>query len=508
MRTRLLVSVFLFCVMGGPAAPARAAGVVTICDEPHLLAALAGGGTVTFACDGVIPLSAGLTIIHDTVLDAAGHAVTLSGGGTTALSLVPSGKRLELRDLALVDGNAGSASGGAVSNSGMLVARRVRFADNDAALGGAIYNDDSGVVTLEECTLSGNAASTYGGGAIFNTGVLTVRGSTFSRNTAPGNGGAIVNWQAGLATISDSEFTGNSGGQGGAIDTSNDLLVSRSVFSQNVASRVENDILAPGGAIYIGDGPIHVTGCTFTGNRSGGVLGRGGGIYISDGSLQIRESWFSGNTAVGGDGGALYLNSKGVATVSRSAFSGNAAPGSAGGALRSSGDLTAANITVWGNSAASGAALLNRGAATLANATIAGNRSDAASAGIANLGTGTLTLSNTIAASPAAGRNCSGAIADSGGNVSWGDTTCPGLKADPLLGAFQNNGGSTPTMALGTGSPARDAGLDGVCSRLPVGGLDQRGYPRPFGPQCDAGAYEAQPGQMGRNKYLPGLEWQ
>jgi hypothetical protein len=57
------------------------------------------------------------------------------------------------------------------------------------------------------------------------------------------------------------------------------------------------------------------------------------------------------------------------------------------------------------------------------------------------------------------------------------------LFADPLLNALADNGGHNQTLALPAGSPAIDAGNDGVCTAL-----DQRDYTRVG--TCDIGAYE------------------
>ena len=61
---------------------------------------------------------------------------------------------------------------------------------------------------------------------------------------------------------------------------------------------------------------------------------------------------------------------------------------------------------------------------------------------------------------------------------------------DPLLGPLQNNGGSTQTRVLLTGSPAIDAGAPAGCTDdlgVPLT-TDQRGYLRSGG--CDMGAFE------------------
>ena len=102
-------------------------------------------------------------------------------------------------------------------------------------------------------------------------------------------------------------------------------------------------------------------------------------------------------------------------------------------------------------------------------------------------------LKNTIIANSPTGGNCSGTITDGGGNLSYPDTTCPGINGDPLLGPLQNNVGPTETMQLSPGSAAIDAGNDAICAAAPVNNLDQRGIARPWGTHCDIGAVEQVP---------------
>jgi hypothetical protein len=56
---------------------ARAAGVVSTCDETHLRTALAGGGKVTFTCSGTITLTVAnggtITTSSNTTIDGTGH---------------------------------------------------------------------------------------------------------------------------------------------------------------------------------------------------------------------------------------------------------------------------------------------------------------------------------------------------------------------------------------------------------------------------------------------------
>jgi hypothetical protein len=74
---------------------AWADGVVTNYTEADLLAAMAGGGIVTFACDGTITLASTITNSIDTVIDGTGHQVTISGVARYAYStlVLPSTSR-------------------------------------------------------------------------------------------------------------------------------------------------------------------------------------------------------------------------------------------------------------------------------------------------------------------------------------------------------------------------------------------------------------------------------
>ena len=65
------------------------------------------------------------------------------------------------------------------------------------------------------------------------------------------------------------------------------------------------------------------------------------------------------------------------------------------------------------------------------------------------------------------------------------------IVGDPLLGALQNNGGSTLTMEPGAGSPAIDSGENTSVTGID---FDQRGtgFPRIFNATVDMGAVEVQ----------------
>src|SRR5206468_684286 len=87
--------------------PSPASGVVTNCADADLRAAVTGGGTVTFACDGTILLTNTLTITNSTVIDGSGHTVVISGGGAVRPFVVSSRPvQLTLKNVTVADGFA------------------------------------------------------------------------------------------------------------------------------------------------------------------------------------------------------------------------------------------------------------------------------------------------------------------------------------------------------------------------------------------------------------------
>jgi len=494
---RLLV---LLALASPTAAPARAAGTVGTgipgsCTEAALDAALAGGGTVTFSCGGgpvVIPVTTTKVLSASTTIDGTGQQVTLDGGGTTKMFLttyqLAAGLNLVLRRLTLRNGRA-AERGAAIelvwqepNRLTQLLVEDVVFRDNVAA---ASHSD-------------------WGGGAIYaGTGVLTVRRSTFTGNRG-GNGGALASIAARI-TVEDSRFEANAtqpavgdpfqgghGGHGGAIyvDGTNlgALTLRRTTFTANQAANL-------GGAIhswmYGLPSALEIEDCTFAGNAG---TTNGGAIFHMNGRLAITGSTFSGNTVVG-QGGALWEGEADAGqtpvSITNSTFSGNSATGirpnsgstGLGGAIRDNGYPT-----------------------TLTHVTIVGNHADWVGGGI--VGGSRATLRASIVANNTAAnggnpwniqKNCSTTLADGGFNLQWptlhptdgNDKRCAAgvVFAEPKLGPLGANGGATSTAPPLAGSPA----IDVVASGCPPPSADQRGIARPYGPRCDAGAVEWRP---------------
>ena len=241
---------------------------------------------------------------------------------------------------------------------------------------------------------------------------------------------------------------------------------------------------------------VSISGVTITG---GNAPFAGGGI-LNRGTLMLSETAIVGNlTGDGGDGGGI-ANAGGSVSISRSTISGNTAGtvvpavGVGGGLSNTnSGSMEVINSTISSNVAGHvGAGIYNENSATLTltNVTIAANTASSSGGGIENLGN--TTFKNTIIS------DCSplGPLTSLGHNLVGINTGCPSdgpgdITFTPatifttVLGPLQDNGGSTETHALLTGSPAFEAGDNTACPTT-----DQRGVVRPQGLACDVGAFE------------------
>jgi hypothetical protein len=285
----------------------------------------------------------------------------------------------------------------------------------------------AGYLTLDDAQVEGCYS---GGEGAYGGGIyaysLTMRNSTLSGNVAHG-----VHENAGTAAFG-----------GGAFVYTMDLT--GSTLSGNLADHSPNP---PRTSYDIGGGLITVRGGTVAGStvESNTSQGRAGGV-ATFGDVVISNSTFSGNHARSEMAGALFLRRPATARIANSTFTGNEAA-TGGGALWLMTDGTNLESSLlWDNRpteiGASAAVTLTGGHDLVGNA----------DAGIA-------LPSDT-------------------------------LHADPLLGPLAWNGGPTRTHALGSASPALDAGSD-----LDALGYDQRGegFARVHGAGPDIGAFEQQP---------------
>lgn len=453
--------------------PARAGGIVTSCTESSLRAALAGGGTVTFACDGTITLANTISNSLNTVLDGTGHEITISGGSNVRVYYVATNVALTLTNLTIANG---------------------------AAINGAGIFNDGGIVTLENCRFLSNAVHGVAGadlsfnnidggggfgGALFSVGLLRIHNSVFSQNSACGGKGGdnsqMIPWPSMMPV------PGGSGGQacGAAICSWGQATIECSLLESNSAvggtggggkgGWVAGDIPydggpggnggdANGGAIFNG-GTVSLVNCTLVANSGAGSSGGNGGYA---GTFWHNGVLIHGRGGVGGAGGNGF-----------------------GGIWSSNAQCFCTNCTVAYNAGACGTNGLSSPywcgvGSSGCDPPYIPPRIAAGGFGVSGaLAFNTIFAFNTPS-------NCSGTISDAGYNLSSDSSialtgTGSRTNINPLLGMLADNGGPTLTMALLPGSPAIDSGST---TGAPV--TDQRGIPRPQGPGVDIGAFEYQ----------------
>jgi hypothetical protein len=545
----LLLTLLLVLPLG-----AQAGGVVTNCTEAALRAAIARGGTVTFACDGTITLASTITNVSNTRLDGSGHQVTISGGNAVRVFCINANVSFTAVNLTIADGTSRGGSailnlGGTVNLTGVTLCSNtasIWYSDNDdlspRASGGAIFNR-GGTVNAANCSFLGNVAQTpYGapgnepldirvyGGAIRNeAGQVNLRSCAFEGNQASGGssylsgpgdsgrGGAIHN--SGMVTLDLCTLTGNSatGGSGG-------------VGSAPDPGGSGGD--GYGGAIF-NEGTLTADRTTLSGNTA---TGGSGGMGSMGGPLNTLDGW------PGGTGGGAYgaaICNWGSLWVTRSTFASNVVTGGAGGA----GGNGRLYVDIGGNgdrggdgSSGLGGALFNSGAASLVNCTIAfntgsgggggnggwgqGYRSGMSGAGGAggNGGSGfggvdgtcnlvNCTVARNLGQAGSGGAGGSAAPGNPGANgppgasgSAWGGTVC-GPMANTLIASNTPAGGdSFPDPKLGplanNGGPTPTMALLPGSPAIDAGNTsvapatDQRGFPRPAGLAADIGAFE------------------
>lgn len=357
-----------------------------------------------------------------------------------------------------------------------------------------------GTLAINTCDVYENHA--HRGGAVYNNGSFETLWTVYYYNTANFAGGALHN--TGPAALDRSQFYQNTAYYGGAVHNHDaQIEVEGSIFSENEAVTPES-VPGFGGAVSNTStddtspvGKINFWGCTFTGNQAG----HGGAISSMDFSeIRIHDGIVSDNHAQ--YGGAIYDQEE--LLIARTAIFDNSAEHYGG--------------AIFHNENTEGDSL----AMSVNNSTLSGNRIDNASpqpdAGSAiylakgylhishitgTLNTGApafvigdyINVYNSIIADNPDGDcsfGASGAI-DVGGTANIdSDASCTGFTytGDPGLEPLADNGGGTMTHALKADSPAINAALytsaQGGCPST-----DQRNESRPYGSDCDLGAYES-----------------
>jgi hypothetical protein len=292
-------------------------GTVTNATQADLQAALNGGGTVLFGVSGTIILTNTLTIAQDTVIDASGYALTISGGNAVRLFQVNSNVAFSLRGLTLANGRFVGANGADGTPTPPQAGQD--------GFGGGILNL-GGTVALTDCALTNHSAQGGSSGKDFSDPIpVYVAGGT-------GYGAALCNL-------------------GGALSLTNCLLAANSALGGTstppdlVSFAIDAQQEGPGfgGAIYSANGQLSLQGVTLQANSAsggpavflpkgvGGAGGQGfgGAIYATNSVVVLSGSVLEGNSARGsagaGLGGALCLDQGSSGVIQLCRFLGNAA---------------------------------------------------------------------------------------------------------------------------------------------------------------------------------------
>jgi hypothetical protein len=472
-------------------------GTPASCTHAALTAAIAASGTVTFNC-GLNPLN---LITLGTFTIAAGSDVTLDGAALITLDAaeahrlfdVQAGASLTLRNINLIRGR--SDGGGAIYNAGNLALDSVRitqsFAVGSGAGGGAIGNA-GGTVVIHNSTLAANGAASIGGAISSQGGSLMIENSIFEGNQADTFGAMDIASDATLSNITVRGNTATSGCGGGVGVQTGNVTLAGSLFVTNTSASC-------GGGVYISPNftaTVTLRDSRIVQNRANPLFSGslGGGIFNGS-TLTLTRVTVDGNSAYNA-GGLWQYGTASPLVIEDSTFKHNTAVW-AGGAMQLSGGQghTLTNVTISSNSAGNwggGIGALDH-PTTLRNVTLSGNAAPSG-ANVYAVRT-TVTFANSIVNAPSGGDNCGSEdtatpFTSSNYNVS-SDGSCAlagagdANSADPLLGALADNEQGMLTHLPQAGSPAIDLIPQANCPDH-----DQRGYARPAGAACDAGALE------------------
>ena len=333
---------------------------------------------------------------------------------------------------------------------------------------------------------------------------LDVELESFSiENGSATQGGGI--YVEGNLSLVNSVVTNNDAVDGGGIYGTT-VLSGLDVINSNVSNNTATD---EGGGLYNNYRLANIVSSTISSNTAdfgGGIFIRG--FYEAGIGTYIEESTIRSNSA-NDNGGGIYT--KGTTHIAQSTISENT---NGGGIEVADGVLHLVNSTLSGNSSGPAVLLATffKGSVIL-NSTIAENYGGADPGGLRYYGSTTrLSIQNSIVAgntSSGPEPDCEGQPISLGHNMIGSTGDCEGFTLDladlvgtiddpidPMLGALADNGGSTFTHAILSGSPAMDTGDPDGCVDTEGNLLvsDQRGEVRHQGWACDMGSYEASPG--------------
>ena len=278
------------------------------------------GGAVAVAGDGLVSISGA----HFTSNSTTNGEETNSDGGAIG-QFDGSAATIDI-DNSYFTGNTANDVGGAVTSDRVLNVSNSHFVGNQMngtwmgitladsnEGGGAIFLYDQSIATITNTEFTGNHSGTWGGaistrgvrdtGNAGSTSTLDITGSTFTQNTAT-VGGAVAN-SLNSAIITDSDFVGNTASdKGGAIYNKGDLTI----------AAVDKDVDFHGNTANGADNDIYNAGSLTLNvaedkviSLAGGIDGLGGTLDIVGGGL-VDISNSLDNQTVNVNAGQLHLS--------------------------------------------------------------------------------------------------------------------------------------------------------------------------------------------------------
>lgn len=375
---------------------------------------------------------------------------------------------------------------------------------------------DCGVIVLDQFLPIGQDNLTLRGSIVSGAPRPSIQPSDSGANTT----GLLVHYGAGTLTV-DSLWlrSGTKYNDGGCVRSEGNVTIGRSMVTDCKAG--STDTVSRGGAIYAAGMVMlvesvvsHNCACSDVGNSSGG------GIYANT-EFRSKYSVVSHNSA-GGIGGMLDeqsdsaggIFSGGTTIVIGSTIYDNHADVIGGLRTRGTGDIHIQSSTISGNSSVYLAALTldtNGGTITITDTTVTDNYPALFETYLHTVGLRiggsprSVTVSNSIVSGSRrsyegyAADFVAGVVVSSNHNLIGehaGNMPTHIHQVNTPLGPLMDNGGPTPTHAIGTGSWAFNRGQTSQTQ-------DQRGMPRPVGTGDDIGAFESDALFIGRFEEPP-----
>lgn len=317
---------------GSPDDPSPATYVLTTADEEKLHLAMKTWDTIRLEFDGTIVLSRPLVVAKDLTLDATGHQVRLSGNQRVRVLEVRPEVRLTLQGVIVADGRS-NRGGGLWNERGKVALLSCTFTNNQALGEDGTPGPElpAGSEALGHAAVAGGIGSPGEGGALFNSGELVASHCLFVANGARGGSGGAGGKVASTVVSGGppgGDLTGGvqgAGGDGGS-------AAGGALFHESGLARFV-DCAWVRNTANGGDGG-NAPGCTadeFGGGGGVGGLAQGGAVFVSAGKVEWLRGRWEENRATGGRGGGVGRRSstrtERLATIGLPGTGGNARGG-------------------------------------------------------------------------------------------------------------------------------------------------------------------------------------